>query len=106
MTLFNFQNSTQKQISADAATIGRVMREVIQMMESGSLTYSVKSRVSSKLSSIETESHRIVNNINSLSDSKIMSTRIPWINGELISANQWVMMFSMMMGEVAEMLES
>ncbi len=105
MRLFNFQNSTQKQISADAATIGRAMREVLQIIDSGPLTYSVKSQAVSKLNSIETESTRIVRNINSLSDSKIMSTRIPWINGDLISANQWLMMFSMMMGEVAQTLE-
>lgn len=106
MGLFNFSSSTQNQISSDAAVINRTMREIIQMLDSNPLTYSVKSTAANKLSYIETESRRIMNNINSLSHSQQLKTKIPWMNGETMNAQQWLLMFSMMMNEVAQALES
>lgn len=106
MGFFNFSNSTQNQISSDAAVINRTMREIIQMLDSNYLSHSVKVSASNKLSYIETESRRIMNNISSLSHSQQLNTKIPWMNGEMMNAQQWLMMFSMMMDEVAQALES
>jgi|LSQX01.2.fsa_nt_gb hypothetical protein len=106
MGLFNFSSSTQNQISSDAATINRTMREIIQLLDSDYISNSVKINASNKLSYIETESRRIMNNINSLSHSQQLNTKIPWMNGETMNAQQWLLMFSMMMNEVAQALES
>ncbi len=106
MGLFNFSSSTQNQILSDAAIINRTMRDIIQMLDSNSLTYSVKSTAANKLSSIETESRRIANNISNLSISQRINTKIPWMNGEMMDANQWLVMFLMMMNEVAQTIES
>jgi hypothetical protein len=47
-----------------------------------------------------------MNNISSLSHSQQLKTKIPWMNGEMMNAQQWLLMFSMMMNEVAQTLES
>lgn len=106
MELFNFSNSTQNHISSDAAVINRTMREIIQMLDTNYISNSVKVTASNKLSTIEIESRRIINNISSLSHSQQLNTKIPWMNGETMNAQQWLMMFSMMMNEVAQALES
>ena len=106
MGLFNFSNSTQNHISSDAAVINRTMREIIQMLDTNYIPNSVKITASNKLSTIETESRRIMNNISSLSHSQQLKTKIPWMNGEMMNAQQWLLMFSMMMNEVAQTLES
>lgn len=106
MGLFNFSNSTQNQISSDAATINRTMREIIQMLDSNPLTNSVKTTATYKLSCIETESLRIMNNINSLSHSQQLNTKIPWMNGEIMNAQQWLLLYTMMLNDVAQTLDS
>lgn len=108
MGFFNFSNSTQQQISNDVDSANRIIRSVINVVDPIPLPlpYSVKIRVSEMISPVEPIINRINRNVNQLSDRQMMNTKVVGVNGESMSINNWLLMFSMFFNQLSVDLES
>lgn len=108
MGFFNFSNSTQQQISNDVDSANRIIRGIINKVDPLPLPlpYRVKVEVIDMMPSVEPIIDRIKRNVSQLSDRQMMNTKVVGVNGESMSINNWLLMFSMFFNQLSVDLES